>query len=297
MTFSSKLVSSAVLGLALCAGNASAFTPITADGSVTENGGSDALNIMEGASQASPANRPLNGDTMAIAATRNAFAYDIPSNFTVLATREFALMLPDEDDPMEIEEVGTVFDQVWRDTNDNKLVFATRVEIEGEFELDMEEFLEDGTTPNPTFNMDVWEYEEGEINDVRRAGFTGWSSDVAWLRATDFDIEMESAARTGESLLGKSAADMVIPDADIVTMFSDVSGEESNPWSAWFLVKTDAPSYAVIDDAVRLFQAGEEGQDPFEASAAGFAPVPVPAALPLLLSALGGLTYLGRRRK
>lgn len=282
MTISSKLVSSAVLGLALCAGNAHAFTSILPNGVVTENGGSDALNIVEGAAQVDPANRPLNGDTPAIAGTRNGFAYDIPSNFTVLATREFALMLPDEDDPTMIEEVGTVFDQVWRDTNDNMLVFATRVEIEGEFE-------DEGMG-------DVWEYEEGEINDVRRAGFTGWSTDVAWVRGTDFDIEMESAARTGESLLGKTAADMVIPDADIVTMFSDVSGEESNPWSAWFLVKTDAPGYAVIADAVRLFQAGEEGQDPFEATASGFAPVPIPAALPLLMSALCGLTFFSRRR-
>ncbi|MGR8950381.1 MAG: hypothetical protein ACU84Q_20240 [Gammaproteobacteria bacterium] len=225
MAFSSKLVSTAVLGLALCSGSTIAFTTINADGVVTKNGGGDVLNIGEGATQMTPANRPLSGDTMAIAGTRNGFAYDLPSNFTVLDTREFALMLPDEDDPTEIEEVGTVFDQVWRDTNDNSLVFATRVEIEGEFELDEE-------MGSSTFGQEIWEYEEGEINDVRRAGFTGWSSAVAWLRGTDFDIEMESAARTGESLLGKSAADMVIPYADIVTMFSDVSGEESNPWSA-----------------------------------------------------------------
>ena len=97
MTFSSKLVSSAVFGLALWSGSASAFTTVTADGFVVGN----PTQITEGATQAAPIVRPLAGDSIQIAATRLGNAYDIPSQFTVLASREFEIELPDEDDPSE----------------------------------------------------------------------------------------------------------------------------------------------------------------------------------------------------
>ena len=193
--------------------------------------------------------------------------FALPSNFTVLASRATRFELPDEDDPTEFETVGTFLDVVLRDANDGMLVFGSRIEMD----LD----------------------EEGEINDIYRRGFTGWGASFGWFAVTANDLRLYSAARTQGSHLATDDPDL--PDPDVIDLGTDVNVEELNPVTGWYLIKTNAPNFALMDNAVGLFQGGEEDQLPYLANMSGFAPVPVPAALPLLLSGVGLLAM--RRRQ
>ena len=208
----------------------------------------------------------------------------IPSNFSVLASRTTEIELPDEDDPMVFEEVGEVTDEVWADSNNpGSLIFATRIEMEAEEDFD------DMVMAN------VWAYE-GELNDVFRSGFAGFDVDVAFIAETGIDEGFSRAARTAESLLDVVGTGPANPSADTVAMFGDINGEEDAPWSAWFLVRTNAPGFQLKADHLGVFQAGEEDQDPFLFTTSGYAPVPVPAALPLLSVAMGAFGVFARRR-
>lgn len=196
------------------------------------------------------------------------FTFALPSNFTVLASRSSGFELPDEDDPTQFEEVGTFLDMVLRDANDGMLVFASRIEMD------------------PT--------EEGEINDIYRRGYTGWGANYGWLATTANDLRLYSAGRTTGSHLATDDPDL--PDPDTIALGTDVNVEELNPVTGWYLIKTNAPNFKLMDGAVGLFQGGEEDQAPYLANLSGYAPapVPVPAALPLLLSGVGLLAL--RRR-
>lgn len=195
--------------------------------------------------------------------------FALPSNFTVLASRATEFELPDEDDPTEFEEVGTFFDVVLRDSTDGMLVFGSRIVMDPE--------------------------EEGEINDIFRRGFTGWGANFGWLAVTANDLRLYSAGRTAGSHL--AADDPDLPDPDTISLGTDVNVEELNPVTGWYLIKTNAPNFKLMENAVGLFQGGEEDQAPYLANISGFAPapIPVPAALPLLLSGVGLLAV--RRRK
>lgn len=194
--------------------------------------------------------------------------FALPSNFTVLASRATEFELPDEDDPTEFEEVGTFFDVVLRDSTDGMLVFGSRIVMDPE--------------------------EEGEINDIFRRGFTGWGANFGWLAVTANDLRLYSAGRTAGSHLATDDPDL--PDPDTISLGTDVNVEELNPVTGWYLIKTNAPGFTVMENAVGLFQGGEEDQAPYLANIDGFAPVPVPAALPLMLSGVGLLAMKRRRR-
>ncbi len=198
--------------------------------------------------------------------------FALPTNFVVLELRATEFKLPDEDEPDELEDVGTFWDMVLRDENDGKLVFGSRI----------------------TMDLD----EEGEINDIYRRGFTGWDVQVGWVYASAHDLRLYSAARTTGSHLLTDDPDLFDPDT--VDLGTDINVEESNPFSGWYLIKTNAPNYRLMDDAIALFQGGEEDQLPYLTPGfAGFAPapVPVPAALPLMLSGIGLLAFKGRKRR
>ncbi|MGD9601558.1 MAG: PEP-CTERM sorting domain-containing protein [Gammaproteobacteria bacterium] len=204
--------------------------------------------------------------------TDGGLTFALPDYLSLITLRSTAFELPDEDEPTELEEVGVFHDAIFRDSRDNMLVFGSRIEMD----LD----------------------EEGEINDIFRSGFTGWGTLVGWLPVTANDLRLISTGRTRNS--GLTTDDPDLPDLDVVDLHSDLNVEEGNPVSGWFLIKTNAPGFELDDDAVGLFQGGEEGQPPFLGTLAGFVPsatpVPVPAALPLLGSALGLAGMIARRR-
>lgn len=206
------------------------------------------------------------------ATTDGGLTFALPEYLTLLDLRSTEFELPDEDTG-EPEEVGVFHDAVFRDTRDNMLVFGSRVEMD----LD----------------------EEGEINDIFRSGFTGWGALIGWLPVTADDLRLISAGRTRNS--GLLTDDPDLPDPDVIDLHSDLNVEEGNPVSGWFLIKTNAPGYTLMEEAIGLFQGGEEDQDPFLEDLDGFAPsaspVPVPAALPLLASALGWLGVHARRQR
>lgn len=194
-----------------------------------------------------------------------AYAFPNPGTWVPISqVRETAIMLPDEDDG-ELEEVGTFFDSVYRDTSDGSLLFVSQIILE----------------------------EEGEINDIFRSGFTGYSVAAGWTFSTDFDLRMYSAARTASGL-----GDPDVFDPDVVDMRTDLNVEEENPWSGWFFLKVAAPGYQLGPNAIQLLQAGEEDQTPFPFVLDGYIPTPVPepSTYAMLLGGLGLLGLMARRR-
>lgn len=170
------------------------------------------------------------------------------------------------------EEIGHMYDMVFRDSRDNALVFGTRVTL--------------GVEPD----HDVG---DGELNFLYRYGFTGFSTAAAWTYVTDYDLRLYQAGRTADDTYDAS-----VPfDADTVRMKSDVSVAEGNPYSGLFLIKTNAQYYAFDDEAVGYFQAGEEGQPRVGGVLAGYvAAVPEPESYAMFLAGLGMLGFVARRK-
>lgn len=194
--------------------------------------------------------------------------YDFPSNLVLLAERETDIELPDEDTG-ELEEVGEFFDYVFRDTSDDTLIFASRIVMDPE--------------------------EEGEINDVLRAGYFGYAVSAGWTFLSDFDLRMYQAGRFATGLEEVAEGEEEF-DPDVVAMRTDINVEEEAPLSGLFMLKVAAPTYYLLDDAITVYQAGEEGQTPFRYTFDGFAPVPEPSTYLLLLGGLGLFGVVARRR-
>lgn len=256
---------------------ASAFVALPTDGSRvfgSSNLGNDNLFVSDGGLNGSSYLDPVSGAQI--------FNYNLPSNLIELNRMQTAISLPDEDDSSVFEEVGQFIDVVFRDSTDGYLIFGSRIELEAEEEIT---------------GSGIFEWADGEINDIFRSGFDGWSTSVGWTRETSADLRMFNAAHSETSGVDVTDGDPEVLNLDIVGMQSDINGEEGNPFSGWYLIKTDATHYAELADAVGLYQAGEEDQSPYLAQMAGFAPsaVPVPAAVWMFGSALIGL--LGIRRK
>ncbi|HBS27064.1 MAG TPA: hypothetical protein DD827_08055 [Gammaproteobacteria bacterium] len=268
-----KIILLTGLFLTTTAANAS-FNNLPTDGSRvfgSSNLGADSLFIPDaGLIAGSGYSDPVSGATI--------FKYKPPSNLVELNRRETAFELPDEDDSTVFEEVGEFIDVVFRDIDDGYLVFGSRIELETE---------ED--------QPGIFEWADGELNDIFRSGFDGWSTSVGWTRETSSDLRMYSAAHSETSGVDVVGGDPEVLNLDIIGMQSDINGEEGNPFSGWYLIKTDATAYNLAVNAVGLYQAGEEDQSPHLVQMEGFAPVPVPAAVWMFGSALIGL--LGVRRK
>jgi hypothetical protein len=156
---------------------------------------------------------------------------------------------------------ATVYDFVYRDSADGKLVFGSR-------------FL------NQVANSQ-------EFNFTYRYGFKGFTAVAAWTFVTDSDLRLYEAGRTNDHSYNTS----VTYDADAIRLKGDYSVSEGNPWSALDLVKTNATSYALSNSALGFYQAGQEGQAIVGNQIAGFIPtndsgdVPLPSWVLLLMTA------------
>lgn len=254
MKFNKTLLAAALM-LAATAAQAGGFVELPTSGTLRKTGAAnqntDQFFIAEGAKIGELASDPSIN------------LYAPPANFTLLASRETEVELSGV-------EVGTFYDYVFRDTNDNKLVFGSRVFLDA----------------------------DAEINDIFRSGFSGFSAAVAWTRTSDADLRLYSASRTATGL--KQGADVF--DADVIDLRSDINEEEGNPGSGLYLIKTNALYYTLSDDVVRLRQAGEEGQPIVADIFAGFAPtntapIPEPSTYAMLLGGLGLLGAVAKRRR
>lgn len=184
------------------------------------------------------------------------------------------------------EEIGDLYDFVYRDSRDNKLVFGTRVLLEEE-EEEEEEIA-------PFTVAAEEEEEEIELNFIYRTGFTGYQTSVAWGFLGDTDLRMYNAARTDDTELDAPFDG----DEDFVRMQADISIEEGNPISGLYLVKTDAIAYTISSNGIGYFQAGEEGQTPTGEFISGYvAAVPEPETYGMLLAGLGLMGFVAARRK
>jgi len=180
------------------------------------------------------------------------------------------------------DEIGNLYDLVFRDSRDNKLVFGTRILLNVE-----------GANQVPDW----------ELNFVYRRGFkegdTTFETAAAWTFLSDIDLRMYNAARTSS----ESTTAAISFDPNTVRMQSDLnSGSENNPYSGLFLIKTNAQYYKTGEDAVGVFQMGEEGQLRVGGDYVGFmptntAPVPEPSTYAMLIGGLGLLGAMARRRR
>jgi hypothetical protein len=164
---------------------------------------------------------------------------------------------------------STIYDFVYRDSADNKLVFATRYLNEVD--------------------------NDQEVNFLYRYGFAGYETAAAWTFATDGDLRLYQAGRTEST-----STDPEVPfDDDAVRQKGDFSVTEGNPWSGFFFVKTNAQSYIPGSEAIGFFQAGEEGQDQVGGAISGFIPTPVPEpeTYAMFVLGLGALGLYARRRR
>jgi len=172
--------------------------------------------------------------------------------------------------------IGTFHDFVYLDpgatssTADDSLVFASRLTLGN---------------------------NSAEVNDIFRSGFTGYAPAATWTFSTDNDLRLYASARTASGL--NQGADVFNPD--VVDLRSDINASEGNPFSGLYMIKIAAAgtAYALVNNAVRLRQGGEEGQPITQAIFAGFAPVaavPEPSSWALLLAGLGIAGFIARRR-
>lgn len=207
-----------------------------------------------------------------------------PAGFVELDSRSHSVFV-------EGFNVGTLFDFVFRDTSDNNLVLGARLVL------------------NPVVNGAPNAFE---VNDFLRRNNSGFSNAWAgWSRAEDPDLRMFAAARTAVRF-GEGTETFSL---DTIKFQTDVNVSEGNPQSGYFFLKTDAPYYTTMANSLSIYQGGEEGQDLLELFFSGFvasnvnpddpgtetfvgeAPLPLPAALPMMLGALGILSVSKRVRR
>jgi hypothetical protein len=226
--------------------------------------------------------------------------FALPPSLSMLAFRETTFQFPVSRTDLRLLDFGVVQDAVFRDSTDNRLVFGTRVVMDPAL---VDAGLQDlGFAPGTGTNS--------EANDIFRYGFDGFDVAVAWTPATANDLRMFSGAftNTGRRVDGVGLDANYDPNA--IGMGTDVSIDEGNPQTGWFLNKVlnDNVGFAVFANAIGINEERARGvptSDPtfndlprFLAQVDGFAPVvvPVPAAVWLLGSAIAGMAGVARRR-
>lgn len=227
----------------------------------------------------------------------------VPANLTLLASNTTTVLPFTNAAGTSLATMGSFYDAVYRDTSDNALVFASRLEL------------------LPTSGV--------EINDIFRKGFSsfnvtdGASVAVAWSAATSADFRLRSATRSAQGLLKifnpvTGVQTGVAPrtyNDDVIDLSTDTSAPESNPVSGWYFVKVRDPAanatdhvlgYSLTAGAVGLYRGNDEpngavttlwisGYAPTITSVVA-PPVPEPAEYALFLAGLGVLALVARRR-
>jgi len=155
-----------------------------------------------------------------------------------------------KDIELDGEEIGDLYDFVFRDTRDQKLVFGTRARL--------------ATQPDHD--------NDAELNFLFRYGFSAgtrtFSAEAAWAFSADTDLRLYNVGRTAsDSLTGATPY-----NPSTIRMQSDVNNMEGNPDSGLFLIKTDATEWRLSEKALGVFQAGEEGQGRIGSDFSGFVP-------------------------
>lgn len=163
---------------------------------------------------------------------------------------------------------ATIFDYVYRDSLDGKLVFGTRY-------------------------MNLVDNDQ-EVNYLYRQG-AGDNVSTSWTFLSDYDLRMYQAGQTNDITYNSSVSYV----DGIVRQKADISVSEGNPWSGLYLVKTDAVNYGLGANAIGYYQAGEEGQAVVGGFLTGFIATPVPEAesYALMMAGLGVVGVATRRRK
>jgi hypothetical protein len=163
---------------------------------------------------------------------------------------------------------ATIFDYVYRDSLDGKLVFGTRY-------------------------LNLVDNDQ-EVNYLYRQG-AGGNVSTSWTFLSDYDLRMYQAGQTNDITYNASVSYV----DGIVRQKADISVSEGNPWSGLYLVKTDAVNYGLGANAIGYYQAGEEGQAVVGGFLNGFIATPVPEAesYALMMAGLGVVGLATRRRK
>ncbi|MDP3874845.1 MAG: PEP-CTERM sorting domain-containing protein [Methyloversatilis sp.] len=181
-------------------------------------------------------------------------------------------------------DIGTFYDFVYRSTSDNTLLFASRFElVVGEIEIGDVEY-------------DV------EINDILRSGYANYYVSVGWYAATDDDFRLQSTAHTSNGVRTRPTNPVDVFDDNVVDFRTDISVEEGNPTTGWYVLKTNATEFTYLIDAVTIRQAPSvDGLSPplRTATFEGFAPIaaiPEPETYAMLLAGLGLIGLAARRR-
>lgn len=174
-------------------------------------------------------------------------------------------------------DIGLFQDYVYRDNTDGTLLFASQ------FTLEVEE--QNGYVL--------------EINDIFRRGFAGYDVAVGWY-GPELGSRLVSAAHSSVGRTRPQQPDIYAEDT--VNLRTDISIEEENPSTAWYVIKTDATQFDYLVNGVSVTQAASVSGDdpPFRAATfEAFAPVPVPepAEYMMLLGGLGIVGVVASRRK
>ncbi|MFQ6332989.1 PEP-CTERM sorting domain-containing protein [Methylophilus sp. 3sh_L] len=163
---------------------------------------------------------------------------------------------------------ATIFDYVYRDSVDGKLVFGTRY-------------------------MNLVDNDQ-EVNYLYRQG-AGGNVSTSWTFLSDFDLRMYQAGQTNDTTYNSSVQYV----NGVVRQKADISVSEGNPWSGLYLVKSDAVNYALGNNAIGFYQAGEEGQVVVGNYISGFlaAPIPEPENYALMMLGMGVIAAARRHKK
>lgn len=193
--------------------------------------------------------------------------------------------------------VGILYDRAYYNSTTGEAILGIRLDMNGN-------------------QWDPPSDETFEVNDVFRRGLSGASSlQGGYSRVNSADEYSWAIGRTDEGLNeGTGTGGASTYDLDWVRWWTDVNVDDpdgSSPGtSAWFWVKFEgAVDFAYEEDAIRIWQGGEEGQEEYEVflsgwvpvfasarSAMALAPVPEPSEYAMLLAGLGLVGVMARRR-